>query len=192
MYHFALHIGDYVTATAHLSMLEDGAYNRLLRRYYQDEKPLPADVAATCRLVAARTKEEREAVEVVLREFFTLEDDGWHNSRADEEIAAYRQRAETARENGRKSGGQRKATEKQSGTPPATQPGTKSVPQTGPSDELTVNRKPVTIGKAPAGPSPDGSEKPLPDAARANEPLEGQHARDDWPEMPLRLRRMPQ
>ena len=80
------HIGDYAAATMHLTFLEDAAYSRLIRIYYRDEKPLPADVAAVQRLAGARSKEEREAVEIILSEFFTLEDDGWHNKRCDEEI----------------------------------------------------------------------------------------------------------
>jgi uncharacterized protein YdaU (DUF1376 family) len=61
----------------------------LIRKYYAQEKPLPADLAATQRLVSARTKEEKEAVETVLSEFFELRDDGWHNRRCDEEIERY-------------------------------------------------------------------------------------------------------
>lgn len=80
------HIGDYAQATAHLTFVEDAAYSRMLRKYYADERPLPADVKAVQRLVGARTREERAAVESVLREFFVLEEDGWHNKRADAEI----------------------------------------------------------------------------------------------------------
>lgn len=83
------HIGDYAEATQHLSFLEDAAYSRLLRKYYATERPLPADVKAVQRLVGARTKKEREAVAVVLDEFFELCDDGWHNARCDEEIEHY-------------------------------------------------------------------------------------------------------
>lgn len=93
MRHFAHHIGDYAAATAHLSFVEDAAYHRLLRLYYRDERALPSEVAACQRLVGARTKDERAAVETVLREFFTLDDDGWHQTRADGEIAIYHKRA---------------------------------------------------------------------------------------------------
>ncbi|GAB3416754.1 YdaU family protein [Massilia agilis] len=89
MNYFELHIGDYAEATAHLSFVEDAAYIRLLRKCYATEKPLPADVKAVQRLVAARSKEERDAVVTVLNEFFTLEDDGWHNERCDAEIARF-------------------------------------------------------------------------------------------------------
>lgn len=104
MRHFAHHIGDYAAATAHLSFIEDAAYHRLLRRYYQDEKPLPADLAATQRLVGARSRDEREAVKNVLEEFFALGADGWHQVRADKEIDVYRAKADAARENGTKGG----------------------------------------------------------------------------------------
>lgn len=85
------HLGDYAEATAHLTFIEDAAYSRCIRKYYTTEKPLPSDVSAVQRLVAARTKEERAAVELVLNEFFTLQEDGWHNRRCDEEIAKYRE-----------------------------------------------------------------------------------------------------
>lgn len=82
------HIGDYAQATSHLTFVEDAAYSRLIRKYYADERPLPADLKAVQRLVGAREKIEREAVETVLNEFFTLEEDGWHQARCDAEIAA--------------------------------------------------------------------------------------------------------
>jgi uncharacterized protein YdaU (DUF1376 family) len=65
----------------------------MLDVYYGTEKPLPADSAKVCRLVRARTLQERKAVDVVLSEFFTLESDGWHNKRADQEIAKVAQEA---------------------------------------------------------------------------------------------------
>ena len=86
MNYYRRHIGDYLKNTAHLSLLEHGIYCRLLDAYYVREGPLPADVAATCRLVGASAKDERKAVESVLREFFKLLEDGWHQDRADREI----------------------------------------------------------------------------------------------------------
>jgi uncharacterized protein YdaU (DUF1376 family) len=67
------HIGDFAEATAHLSFVEDAAYSRLIRKYYAQEKPLPADTKAVQRLVGARSKDEREAVDSVLHEFFDLQ-----------------------------------------------------------------------------------------------------------------------
>lgn len=97
MNYYEHHLGDYAQATAHLSFVEDSAYSRLLRKYYADEKPLPVELRAVQRLVGARSEEEREAVQVVLEEFFTLEEDGWHNKRADAEIARFNLKKEKAR-----------------------------------------------------------------------------------------------
>lgn len=94
MNYFEFHLGDYAQATSHLTFVEDAAYMRLLRKYYAEEKPLPADLAATQRLAGARTPEEKEAVEIVLGEFFELQEDGWHNRRADEEIEEYQSKQE--------------------------------------------------------------------------------------------------
>jgi uncharacterized protein YdaU (DUF1376 family) len=87
--YFELHVGDYEAATAHLTMLEDAAYGRMLRVYYRTEKPLPADVAKVCRLVRATTKPERDAVQAALDEFFALRDDGWHQDRCNAEIERF-------------------------------------------------------------------------------------------------------
>lgn len=87
MNYVELHLGDWAQAVAHLSMTEEAVYLRLLRRYYADEKPLPADLVACQRLAGARTPEEREAVQAVLSEFFVLTDEGHRNKRADAEIA---------------------------------------------------------------------------------------------------------
>lgn len=97
MNYYEHHIGDYAQATAHLSFVEDAAYSRLIRKYYAEEKPLPADLKAVQRLVGARTKEERQAVSDILDEFFELEADGWHNKRCDAEIARYRGKQDKAR-----------------------------------------------------------------------------------------------
>lgn len=91
------HIGDYDADTAHLSMLEDAAYSRLMRAYYRMEQPIPADLKAACRLVRAISKAEREAVATVLKEFFDLQENGWCNKRCNEEITAYQAQATTNR-----------------------------------------------------------------------------------------------
>jgi uncharacterized protein YdaU (DUF1376 family) len=93
MNYYEHHIGDYDAATAHLTWVQDMAYARLLRLYYRRESPIPADTAEACRLIRAQTKDQKQAVETVLREFFTLTDDGWHQARCDAEIEAYQIRA---------------------------------------------------------------------------------------------------
>jgi uncharacterized protein YdaU (DUF1376 family) len=91
------HLGDYAEATSHLSFIEDAAYCRMIRKYYATEKPLPADIKAVQRLVGAHTKEERQAVDDVLKEFFELRDDGWHNARCDAEIEHYQDKQAKAK-----------------------------------------------------------------------------------------------
>jgi len=84
---YGWNIGDYASATRHLSWDEDLAYRRMLDSYYQREAPLPAEKRAIYRLVAASEDRHRQAVDTILDEFFELREDGWHNARADEEIA---------------------------------------------------------------------------------------------------------
>jgi len=95
--YYPFHIGDYLSATRHLSWEEDAAYRRLLDTYYTTEKPIPNDLRAACRLVLATTETQREAVRVVLDEFFSLTESGWINERADREIDAMREKQEKQR-----------------------------------------------------------------------------------------------
>jgi uncharacterized protein YdaU (DUF1376 family) len=84
------HIRDYDAATAHLTWDQDMAYSRLLRRYYRKEQPIPSDIAEACRQVRATSKPQRDAVEAVLKEFFVLREDGWHQETCDEAIAIFK------------------------------------------------------------------------------------------------------
>ncbi|VCU70845.1 hypothetical protein PIGHUM_02924 [Pigmentiphaga humi] len=91
------HLGDYAKNTAHLSMLEDGAYRRLLDLYYLHEQRLPAEKRALYRLVRAAAPSERKAVDIILEELFQRTDEGWLHSRCEEEIAKYREKSDKAR-----------------------------------------------------------------------------------------------
>jgi uncharacterized protein YdaU (DUF1376 family) len=96
MHYFNFHIGNYLEDAEHLSWLQDAAYFRLIRKYMSAEAPLPADIAECRRLARAQTSKEREAVEIVLKEFFTLEEDGWHNEWCDKEVEAYQDRLDAS------------------------------------------------------------------------------------------------
>jgi uncharacterized protein YdaU (DUF1376 family) len=85
--YYSHHIGDYLSATAHLSLLEHGIYRRLIDVYYIHEAPLPSDPKQVCRLIGARTKDERDAVDSILVEFFEESTEGWKQARCDREIA---------------------------------------------------------------------------------------------------------
>jgi uncharacterized protein YdaU (DUF1376 family) len=92
--YYERHIGDYLKDTAHLSILEHGAYGRLLDVYYTKEAPIP--VAQVSRLIGARSKEELQALQVVLEEFFVQEGDCYTHARCDREIKRYKAKQDKA------------------------------------------------------------------------------------------------
>jgi uncharacterized protein YdaU (DUF1376 family) len=88
---FEKHLGDWAKKTAHLSMLEEGAYNRLTDWCYAHERPLPLEVREVQKIARATTPTERKVVQKVLHEFFELREDGWHKDRIDKVIAAFQE-----------------------------------------------------------------------------------------------------
>ncbi len=94
---YAHHLGDYMRDTAHLSIIEDGVYRRLLDQYYIRERPLPADLGQCCKLARAASQEERKAVAYILQEFFQLQGDFYRQKRCDDEIARYADKRNKAR-----------------------------------------------------------------------------------------------
>ena len=84
MNYYPFNVGDYAAHTAHLDMLEDLAYRRMLDLYYRTEQALPSDWRQIARLI--RMKEQGAEIEAVLSEFFTLTDDGWSHKRCASEI----------------------------------------------------------------------------------------------------------
>lgn len=98
MHSFDKHIGDYTRDTVGLSMVEDGAYGRLLDQYYASELPLPRDQAELYRMARAFSAGERKAVDYVLAKYFVLREDGWHNNRADIEIANFHTKSGKAKD----------------------------------------------------------------------------------------------
>lgn len=98
------YMGDYLRDTLRLSMLEDGAYNRLIDCYYSSEEPLPLKKEELYTMTRSLSAKDREAVDKVLDRFFTLTADGYRHKRIDEEIEKSKVKAEANRVNG-KSGG---------------------------------------------------------------------------------------
>lgn len=137
MFHYKRHIGDYRSATAHLTNDEDLAYMRLLDYYYETESPIdkPLD------WLARRLRVKADDLSVVLADFFTKEDDGWHQKRCDEEISEYRSYCLKNSENGQKGGRPRKPTANRTVTDGIASE-TQSQPTRNPDESLTVNREP--------------------------------------------------
>jgi uncharacterized protein YdaU (DUF1376 family) len=108
MHYFQLHIGDYDRDTAALSLVEHGAYGKLMRSYYATERPLPADPESLWRICGAMTRAEKMAVGLVTERFFQMTADGLRHKRIDAEISNYHAQLETASRAGKASGESRR------------------------------------------------------------------------------------
>lgn len=96
MNYYPFHIGDYASATRHLTWDEDMAYRRLIDAYYTREEAIPKDERTIFRLVQATTEAQRDAVLTVLREFFIDTGSAWVHSRCEAEISVSREKSEKA------------------------------------------------------------------------------------------------
>lgn len=84
---YAHNIEKYERKTAHLTMVQHGAYRLMMDHYYKTAAPLPAKLEQVHRICRAVAEDEQATVSAVLSEFFELKSDGWHNKQADEELA---------------------------------------------------------------------------------------------------------
>ena len=101
MHYYQFNIGDYLSHTKHLDVMEDLAYRRLLDLYYLHERPLNSGIASVARQIGMRDHETE--VKSVLEEFFNLSDDGWINQRADKEIKHFHSKIDQASRAGKAS-----------------------------------------------------------------------------------------
>ncbi len=99
-----LFVGDYTTATQHLSLAEDGAYLRLLMHCWTTEKPIPLDLDRVYRITKAFSNSEKEAVRSVLEQFFEKTSDGFRNNRLEKIMIEQESRIDRLTENGKKGG----------------------------------------------------------------------------------------
>lgn len=88
-YYIKFHLGDYARDADHLSMLQEGAYLRLMRWYYGTARPIPNDLERIYRRCMAMSVEEQQAVRYILEEFFLLDGPVWRHKRIDEELKAW-------------------------------------------------------------------------------------------------------
>ncbi len=99
MNYFELYPGDYLRDTTRLTLVEHGAYLRLLMTYYAEEQPLPGDLGELYVIAGATDPAGKKAVKKVAEKHFPVGPDGLrHNSRADDEIAKAQERMEGADE----------------------------------------------------------------------------------------------
>lgn len=92
MNHYPHHIGDFNTATRHLSRHERAIYRDMLDMYYDTEAPLDgSDFDRLARRLLCRDADDVAALQFLLGEFFEQRDDGhWVHHRCEREIAAFR------------------------------------------------------------------------------------------------------
>lgn len=144
------YMGDFAKKTAHLSMTEQGAYDRLLDHYYAMQRPLPADKQGLYQIARAMAPVERRAVDKVANEFFPVAGDGMrHNKRADAEIEKHEAQASKNREIG-KLGGRPRLTETD------TDSDTERVSEPEPNREPNNNPKPEARSQEDQNLSPPG------------------------------------
>lgn len=145
MHHYQHHIGDYRRDTMHLTLLEHGCYRQLLDMYYLAEEPIPEETQTVFRRLCARTEEEQNAIQTVLKEFFTLTQDGWVHARCEKEIEAYSAKCARNQEAGKLGGRPKKTQTVISGFENGTQ--------------KNPNQEPLTINQEPEG-KPQGVSEP--------------------------------
>jgi uncharacterized protein YdaU (DUF1376 family) len=143
MHYFQFHIGDYRSATAHLTNEEDLAYRRLLDMYYDTEVPIPNDPKDVSRKLRVTV----DSLRVALTDFFTPTDEGWRHKRCDAEVAAYKRMAD----GGRKGAAKRWHSEGNGGviatlSPPVSNP--------------NANHKPITNNHKPSNTATRGTRLP--------------------------------
>ena len=136
MHYYPHHIGDYKSATAHLTNEEDLAYRRLLEMYYDTEAFIPLET----QWVARRLRVGTQPLESVLSDFFVRTEEGWKHSRCDLVIREYHEMAEKNRRNGKLGG--RPKSNKQGNKNPV---GSQSVPSGIPVETHSkANQEPIT------------------------------------------------
>lgn len=152
MHYYQFHIGDFRSATLHLSNAEELAYRRLIDWYYDTETPIPLDT----QWVSRRLRVGIEDLQSVLKDFFQETENGWIHSRCDAEIAGYHGMAEKNRVNGKKGGRPRKNKNPVGSQSDAS--GNPSESQKNPNHEpLTINQEPETKNQKP---KQDQDQKP--------------------------------
>lgn len=127
MNYYRRYVGDYQRKTMRLDPTDHGVYDLMLDYYYAEEQPLPLeldDIHAICKAIKP---EHRKAVAKVLKLYFDQHEDGYHNKRADEEIAL----SQRARTNGRGHTGKGTQTATEGGTDTGTQNTTQTITEEG-------------------------------------------------------------
>ena len=107
MHYYQHHIGDFIKDTSFLKNEEIGVYLKLIWLYYDTEKPLPNNIFELS--MKTGTRDEIEMLTGLLGMFFKLdvEQNCWHHSRCNSEIAHFKQQLTIASKAGKASAAKR-------------------------------------------------------------------------------------
>lgn len=167
MHYYKFNIADWNLGTAHLSLVEEAIYFRLINFYYDSEQPLPLETQTVFRRL--RMASESVTAQQIIDEFFTKTERGYIHSRCDELLKEYRKTAKNNRSNGAKGGRPKKgaASEETQTKPSGLLPETQEEPTNNPNQEPeTNNQEPETNLKALA---PQQAATPKKRATRLSE-----------------------
>lgn len=168
--YFPLYPDDFEADTAHLTLAEDGAYNRLLRLCWRTPGcSVPSDRAWVYRRMRAHNEADQKVVETVIAEFFKDDGERLSNARLSKEWAAANE-AHTRRKSAGAKGGKAKAlktneTEPSNATPMLKQPEPEPEPE--PLETIAKAIVPHTVETPPKPEQPKRAPQPR-SAARGN------------------------
>ena len=150
MHYYKFNIADWALHTAHLTLVEEAVYFRLINHYYDTEQPIQLETQPVIRRL--RMGNELVIAESILCEFFVKTEKGFIHNRCEALLKEYRKTTKKNRANGALGGRPKKA-----GVSSETQPkpsglivGTQEEPKHNPNQELlTTNHKPLTKENKP-------------------------------------------
>lgn len=87
LHYYEFHVKDYMADTPDLSLLEHGAYRRLIDLCYLRGGPLPDDMAGIYRAIGASSPTEKNTAKAILHRFFTHDEGGWMQKKCARVIA---------------------------------------------------------------------------------------------------------
>lgn len=161
MHYYKFNISDWALHTAHLSLVEEAIYFRLINHYYDTERPIPLETQSVFRRL--RMANESDIAQEILEEFFDKTKKGFTHKRCDKILAEYSKTAERNKKNGAKGGRPRAgAASKQSQEKPSgLSVGTEDKPKDNPNQELLTNNQELLTKNNNKSPSAQIDFEPL-------------------------------
>ena len=147
MHYYQHHIGDFIKDTSFLTNEEIGIYLKLIWLYYDTEKPLPNNLFQLGMKTGSR--DDQVNLEGLLGMFFVLdmENQCWHHTRCDKEIAHYKQQLTTASKAGKASALKRAMNKNPTSVEQSLDERSTEVQPTNNQEPITINHKPIKENK---------------------------------------------